>query len=86
MPISRVRSVTDTSITFITPMPATTSDMPATPANSKVMVPSISLPARSISSWEMMSKRPGGICTVPVRYEPISPFAASMASSPRAFA
>lgn len=40
-----VRSVTDTSITFITPMPATTSDMPAMPANSKVMVPSISLPA-----------------------------------------
>ena len=35
MPISRVRSVTDTSITFITPMPATTSDMPRCPPTAK---------------------------------------------------
>ena len=29
MPISLVRSVTDTSMMFITPMPTTTSEMPA---------------------------------------------------------
>ena len=29
MPISRVRSVTDTSIIFITPMPPTSSEIPA---------------------------------------------------------
>ena len=38
MPISRVRSVTDTSITFITPIPATTSEMLAMPASMSVMV------------------------------------------------
>ena len=38
-PISRVRSVTETSMMFITPMPPTTSAMSAMPVTSRVMVP-----------------------------------------------
>ena len=38
MPISRVRSVTDTSMIFITPMPPTTSEISAIDEISKVMV------------------------------------------------
>ena len=52
MPISRVRSVTDTSITFITPMPATTSEMLAMPTSMSVMVWLISLEAFSMSSCD----------------------------------
>ena len=38
MPISRVRSVTDTSITFITPMPPTTNDIAAMADNIVVKI------------------------------------------------
>jgi hypothetical protein len=38
IPISRVRSVTDTSMMFMMPMPPTTSDTPAMAASSSVMV------------------------------------------------
>jgi hypothetical protein len=38
MPISRVRSVTDTSMMFMIPMPPTISEMPAMPASSAVMI------------------------------------------------
>ena len=38
-PISRVRSVTDTSMMFMTPMPPTTSEMSAMPEMSRAMVP-----------------------------------------------
>ena len=37
-PISRIRSVTDTSMMFITPMPPTSSEMPAMPPSSTVSV------------------------------------------------
>jgi hypothetical protein len=39
MPISRVRSVTETSIIFITPIPPTMSDIAATPPRNRVSVP-----------------------------------------------
>ena len=39
MPISLVRSVTETSIIFITPMPPTISDIAATPQRNRVSVP-----------------------------------------------
>jgi len=39
-PISRVRSVTDTSIMFMTPIPPTTSETPAIPARRTVNIPS----------------------------------------------
>ncbi|MNG25219.1 hypothetical protein D3C84_1100420 [compost metagenome] len=38
MPISRVRSVTETSIMFIIPMPPTTSEISAIPAIIEVIV------------------------------------------------
>ncbi len=38
-PISRVRSVTDTSMMFMMPMPPTMSETPAMPASSVVIVP-----------------------------------------------
>ena len=37
-PISRIRSVTDTSMMFITPMPPTSSEMTAMPASITVIV------------------------------------------------
>ena len=37
-PISRIRSVTDTSMMFITPMPPTSSEMPAMPPSRTVSV------------------------------------------------
>ena len=37
-PISRVRSVTETSMMFMMPMPPTSSDTPAMPASSDVIV------------------------------------------------
>ena len=37
-PISRTRSVTETSMMFITPMPPTSSEMPAMPPSSTVRV------------------------------------------------
>ena len=86
MPISRVRSVTDTSMTFITPMPATTSEMPAMPARSRVIVPSISLPVRSISSCDTTENCPAGTLALPARYDSMARLASSMPSSPRAFA
>ena len=43
-PISRMRSVTDTSMMFITPMPPTSSEMPAIPPRSMVSVLSTEWP------------------------------------------
>ena len=43
MPISRVRSVTLTSMMFITPMPPTSRLMPAMTAMARLMVESISV-------------------------------------------
>ncbi len=50
MPISRVRSVTDTSMMFMMPMPPTSSDTPAIDARSDVIVRVISVRVAAISS------------------------------------
>ena len=49
-PISRVRSVTDTSMMFMMPMPPTISDTPAMPASSVVIVPIAAVRMSAISS------------------------------------
>ena len=49
-PISRVRSVTDTSMMFMIPMPPTISDTPAMPASSVVIVPIAAVRMSAISS------------------------------------
>ena len=49
-PISRVRSVTDTSMMFMMPMPPTMSDTPAMPASSVVIVPMACVRMSAISS------------------------------------
>ena len=52
MPISRVRSVTDTSMMFMMPMPPTSREMTATALRSEVIVPVIPW-MRAISSVEL---------------------------------
>ena len=49
MPISRVRSVTLTSMMFMMPMPPTTSDMPAIAPSSSVMICEMELTVSAIS-------------------------------------
>ncbi len=49
IPISRVRSVTDTSMMFITPTPATSREMPAMPPIMRDMVETISFMESSSS-------------------------------------
>ena len=49
MPISRVRSVTVTSMTFVTPMPPTSSEIAATAPSSTVKL--CALAAAVCSSW-----------------------------------
>ncbi len=49
-PISRVRSVTDTSMMFMIPMPPTSSETPAMPASSVVIVLVVSVRTLTISS------------------------------------
>ena len=56
MPISRVRSVTETSMMFMMPMPPTTSEIPAMLANSTVSVFDTSLAVATRSSWELIVK------------------------------
>ena len=54
MPISRVRSVTVTSMMFITPMPPTSSEIAATAASSTVKVCVFELVAVSSDAWFRM--------------------------------
>ena len=56
MPISRVRSVTDTSMMFITPIPPTTSEMPAMLPSSIDSTSVTSLEALMRSSWLWTTK------------------------------
>ena len=56
MPISRVRSVTDTSMMFMMPMPPTRSDTPAIAARSVVRVFEVSDAVSMISAWFMTLK------------------------------
>ena len=50
MPISRVRSVTETSMMFITPMPPTSSEIPAITAMAVDIVPIMSLTSLTMDS------------------------------------
>ena len=50
MPISRVRSVTVTSMMFMMPMPPTTSEMAATALRSRVKTPVTDCAASTISA------------------------------------
>ncbi len=50
-PISRVRSVTLTSITFMMPIPPTRSEMPTIPESTAVATRLMLLNASRISSW-----------------------------------
>ena len=49
MPISRVRSVTETNMMFIMPMPPTSSEMPAMPTSTMVIILVISVMESTIS-------------------------------------
>ena len=51
IPISRVRSVTETSMMFIMPMPPTSSEMPAMPPSISDRVLAVSLAVSSICVW-----------------------------------
>ena len=53
IPISRVRSVTDTSMIFIMPMPPTTSEMAAMPARMQTIMFTMEFMLSSISAMEM---------------------------------
>jgi len=55
-PISAIRSVTDTSMMFITPMPPTSSEMPATPASSRVSAVLVASRVLRIDAWVVMVK------------------------------
>ena len=52
MPISLVLSVTETSMIFITPIPPTSREIPATKEIKAVIIPIISL-SRLITSWKL---------------------------------
>ena len=51
MPISRVRSVTLTSMMFMMPMPPTTSETAATPASKKPIAREVAVTACINSNW-----------------------------------
>ena len=59
MPISRVRSVTDTSMMFMMPMPPTMSDTAAMPASSCVIVSIDAVRMSAISSCVRIVKSSG---------------------------
>jgi len=65
MPISRVRSVTLTSMMFMMPMPPTSSEMPATEPRNNVMTVEMVPTVSAISFWLRMvksSSRPAAGC------------------------
>ena len=55
-PISRIRSVTDTSMMFMTPIPPTSSEMPAMPPSRTVSVLSTEVAVDSSDCWLVMVK------------------------------
>ena len=58
MPISRVRSVTDTSMMFITPIPPTSSEIAATSPSSVVNTLLVELDVSSSEPW-LSTLKPG---------------------------
>ena len=67
MPISRVRSVTETSMMFMIPMPPTRSDTPAIAASSVVRVFDVCEAVSMISDWFITSKSASSPVGEPVR-------------------
>ena len=55
-PISRVRSVTETYMMFMMPMPPTSSEMPATAASSRVIMSVVEVSIDESSCWERIVK------------------------------
>ena len=80
-PISRIRSVTETSMMFMMPMPPTRSEIAATAARSTVIVFETPLMVEVISAMSMMRK--SSATSSPRRWRwrrsaPISRFASSI--------
>ena len=67
-PISRMRSVTETSMMFITPMPPTSSEMPATPPSRMVRVLSTEVAVDTSEAWEAMVKSASDAVVIPWRF------------------
>ena len=59
-PISRIRSVTETSMMFMTPMPPTSSEMAAMPASRIVSVLSTEVAVDRIDCWRRDGEVGGG--------------------------
>ena len=55
-PISRIRSVTETSMMFMTPMPPTSSEIAAMPPSRTVRVREVLVAVSTIDSWLLMLK------------------------------
>ena len=55
-PISRIRSVTETSMMFMTPMPPTSSEIAAMPPSSTVRVREVLVAVSTSDSWLLMVK------------------------------
>ena len=86
-PISRVRSVTETYMMFMMPIPPTSREMPAMQASSTVIRSVVELSIELSSSCERISKSsssPGLILWFCLRISAISSIALSDASSVRA--
>ena len=77
IPISRTRSATETSMTFMTPMPATMSEMLAMPPRSAVMVSLTDDVAFRSSSWVLTVYELTLSFLSLAKYEFMSSFAAS---------
>ncbi len=79
MPISRVRSRTDTSMMFMIPMPPTTRAIEAIPPSRSVSVPLIEDAASSSWAWSKMEKSSVPVAAIPWRTRS-SPVIASRAA------
>ena len=67
MPISRVRSRTETSMMFMIPMPPTISEIEAMPPSSSVSVPLIALAVWSSCDWSKIEKSSSSVAARPWR-------------------
>ena len=82
-PISRVRSVTDTSMMFMMPIPPTSSDTPAMAASSVVIVRVVSVRTLAISSCVRTMKSSGSPGWSLCRVRSTAPIASRRGRSPR---
>jgi hypothetical protein len=81
MPISRVRSVTLTSMMFITPIPPTSSEIAATSPSSVVNTPLVELEVSSSEPWLSTLKPGSAVSLIRWRSSRIVVTSASAASS-----